>query len=156
MMSVLLQREAFDAGAALAPLHQLAGGAVASFTGLVRGEGGLTELFLEHHPGMTLSVMEGLTGEAVARWSLLGAVVIHRHGPLVPGDAIVLVGTAARHRGAALDACAFLIDRLKTEAPFWKRETFSDGRVRWVEPRASDDVAARRWDGPIAERAGTM
>ena len=75
----------------------------------------------------------------------MGVTLIHRHGPLHPGDPIVLVATAATHRGAALEACAALIDRLKTEAPFWKRETFADGRTSWVEPRAADDVAAARW-----------
>jgi molybdopterin synthase catalytic subunit len=156
MITVRLQAEPFDPGAALAPLAQLDGGGIASFTGWVRGEGGLTELLLEHHPRMTLTVMESLAEAAAARWALLGLVLIHRHGPLAPGAPIVLVGTAARHRGAALDACAFLIDRLKTEAPFWKRETFADGRVRWVEPRVSDTAAAERWDAPIAEAPPTL
>jgi molybdopterin synthase catalytic subunit len=151
MIAVRLQAEAFDPGVALAPLHALDCGGVASFTGLVRGDGGLTELFLEHHPGMTLTVMEALAVDARARWSLMGVVLIHRYGALQAGAPIVLVGTAARHRGAALESCAFLIDRLKTEAPFWKRERFADGRAAWVEPRESDMDAARRWTAPIAE-----
>lgn len=145
MIAVRLQAEPFAAGAEMARLERLGGGGVASFTGIVRGEGGLTELLLEHHPNMTLPMMRDLAETAAARWNLLGATVIHRYGALHPGDPIVFVGTAARHRGAALDACASLIDRLKTEAPFWKRETFADGRVTWVEPRASDDAAAARW-----------
>lgn len=156
MIEVRVQAEPFDAGHALGPLERLGGGGVASFSGLVRGDGGLTELFLEHHPFMTAQVLRALTEQAVARWELLGAVVIHRHGPLIPGEAIVLVGTAARHRGAALESCAFLIDRLKTEAPFWKRETFADGRRQWVEARDADTAAAGRWDATIAEAGGTL
>ena len=145
MIEVRLQADPFDAGAELKRLDALGGGGVASFTGLVRGDDGLTELLLEYHPAMTLAMMQKLADDALARWSLLGATLIHRHGPLGPGDPIVFVATAARHRAAALDACASLIDRLKTDAPFWKRETFGNGRVRWVEPRASDDAAAARW-----------
>ncbi len=145
MIRVSLQAEALDAGAELARLDALGGGGVASFTGIVRGDDGLTELLLEHHPQMTLAMMERLAAEAAARWDLLGLTIIHRHGALGPGAAIVFVATAARHRSEALDACASLIDRLKTQAPFWKRETFADGRQRWVEPRASDDIAAARW-----------
>jgi len=142
---VRLQSEPFDAGAELARLDLLGGGGVASFTGIVRGDDGLTELLLEHHPAMTLDMMEALAAEAVERWDLLGVVVVHRHGALGPGEAIVFVAAAAVHRGAALEACTSLIDRLKTQAPFWKRESFADGRQRWVEPRASDDAAAARW-----------
>lgn len=145
MIAALLQPAAFDAGAEIARLGALGGGGVASFSGIVRGDGGLTELFLEHHPGMTQPVMLAMAEQAAARWRLLGAVVIHRHGALIPGDPIVFVGTAAPHRADALEACAYLIDRLKTEAPFWKRETFADGTTRWIEPRAQDDAAAARW-----------
>ena len=145
MIEVRLQADPFDAGAELKRLDGLGGGGVASFTGLVRGDDGLTELLLEYHPGMTLKMMQALADDAFARWSLLGVTLIHRHGALHPGDPIVFVGTAARHRVAALEACASLIDRLKTDAPFWKRETFGDGKARWVEPRASDDAAAARW-----------
>jgi molybdopterin synthase catalytic subunit len=145
MIEVRLQTAPFDAGAELARLDRLGGGGVASFTGIVRGDDGLTELLLEHHPEMTLAMMQALAEEAVARWTLLGVTLVHRHGTLHPGDPIVFVATAARHRGAALEACASLIDRLKTEAPFWKRETFADGRRSWVEARAADDAAAARW-----------
>jgi molybdopterin synthase catalytic subunit len=145
MIRVTLQRDRFDAGVELARLAELGGGGVASFIGIVRGEDDLTELMLEHHPGMTGKSLRNLAGFAVERWALLGATLVHRYGILHPGAPIVFVGTAARHRSAALDACAALIDRLKTEAPFWKRESFADGRVRWVEPRAADDTAAARW-----------
>jgi molybdopterin synthase catalytic subunit len=145
MIDVRLQAEPFDAGLELGRLDRLGGGGVASFTGIVRGDDGLVELLLEHHSQMTLAMMQALAREAVERWALLGVTIIHRHGPLHPGEPIVFVATAARHRGAALDACASLIDRLKTQAPFWKRETFVDGRSQWVEARASDDVAAARW-----------
>jgi molybdopterin synthase catalytic subunit len=145
VITVRLQREAFDAGAELARMDALGGGGVASFTGIVRGDGGLQELFLEHHPLMTMQMMDDLARDAMTRWSLLGATVIHRHGALTPGEPIVFVATSARHRAAALEACASLIDRLKTQAPFWKRETFADGRVAWVEAKAEDDAAAARW-----------
>jgi molybdopterin synthase catalytic subunit len=145
VIEVRLQAGPFDAGAELKRLDALGGGGVASFSGIVRGDDGLTELLLEHHPSMTLAMMQTLADAAFARWSLLGVTLIHRHGPLHPGEPIVFVGTAALHRAAALDACASVIDRLKTEAPFWKRESFGDGRVRWVEPRVSDDAAAARW-----------
>ena len=145
MIHIRLQAEPFDAGAELARLDSLGGGGVASFTGIVRGDDGLTELLLEHHPEMTLTMLQALAAEAAARWDLLGATIIHRYGALGPGAPIVFVATAARHRAAALEACASLIDRLKTQAPFWKRETFADGRQSWVDPRASDDAAAARW-----------
>jgi molybdopterin synthase catalytic subunit len=100
---------------------------------------------LEHYPGMTERALQKIADEAWARWPLTGCTVIHRVGRLVPGAPIVLVLTASAHRAAALDSCAFLIDWLKTSAPFWKREEFADGRERWVEAKASDDAAAARW-----------
>ena len=145
MIRVQVQEGPFDAGRELALLGGTGAGGIASFTGVVRGDGGLVELFLEHHAVMTAATLRIMTEQATARWELLGATVIHRVGALSPGDPIVLVATAARHRGAALDACAALIDRLKTEAPFWKRERFADGRAAWVEARAEDDAAAARW-----------
>lgn len=120
-------------------------GAVASFTGLVRGDDGLVALTLEHYPGMTEAALRALAEAATARWALGAVTVHHRTGPMVPGERIVFVGTAAPHRAAALDACAFLIDALKTRAPFWKHERFADGREQWVDARASDDAAAARW-----------
>jgi molybdopterin synthase catalytic subunit len=89
--------------------------------------------------------MLGMARDATQRWDLVGAILIHRVGALVPGDPIVFVGTASKHRAAALESCAFLIDLLKTAAPFWKRETFVDGTSRWVEARVEDDHAAARW-----------
>jgi molybdopterin synthase catalytic subunit len=122
-------------------------GAVASFIGHVRGGGlrELTALTLEQYPGMTQAACEAAAREAAARWPLTAVTVIHRHGRLTPGERIVLAATASAHRHAALEACAFLIDWLKTRAPFWKREEFADGSARWVEARAEDDAAAARW-----------
>jgi molybdopterin synthase catalytic subunit len=145
MIEARVQQARFDAGAELIRLDRLGGGGVASFTGLVRGDGGLVEFFLEHHPGMTQSAMQAIAQAAAQRWGLLGAILIHRVGTLGPGDPIVFVGTASAHRAAALEACAFLIDQLKTDVPFWKRETFGDGARRWVERHESDDRAAARW-----------
>jgi molybdopterin synthase catalytic subunit len=145
MIDVRVQSEDFDPGASLAVLEASGGGGVASFTGIVRGGGGLVELMLEHHPGMTQSAMREIAEEAARRWPLLGISLIHRHGALIPGDRIVFVGTASAHRAAALESCAFLIDWLKTAAPFWKRERFSDGRAQWVDARVDDDLARRRW-----------
>lgn len=145
MKRVLVQPGDFDTGAELEALGQLGSGGIASFVGLVRGEGGLVAMTLEHYPAMTASALDALADEAASRWALDGVVVIHRVGRLVAGERIVLVATAARHRGAALEACAFLIDKLKTEAPFWKREEFADGSGSWVEARTSDDEAAQRW-----------
>ena len=145
MIRVCVQREGFDGGAELALLEALGSGAVASFTGLVRGDGGLSALTLEHYPGMTEAVLRALAETAKSRWALDGVTIIHRIGAMTPGERIVFVGTASPHRAAALKACGFLIDRLKTDAPFWKQERFADGRSLWVEPRESDDDAAARW-----------
>jgi molybdopterin synthase catalytic subunit len=142
---VRVQAGDFDPGAELARLEALGGGAVASFTGVVRGEDGLVELRLDHYPAMTERALAGIAAEAEARWPLLGVVLVHRFGALVPGERIVFVGTASARRAAALESCAFLIDWLKTKAPFWKRERFVDGRTQWVEARGEDDVAAERW-----------
>jgi molybdopterin synthase catalytic subunit len=146
---IRVQREDFDPGAEIAALT--AGkthiGGVASFIGLVRdvadGEG-VKAMMLEHYPGMTERQLDEIDKEAHKRWPLDASLVVHRYGRLEPGDRIVLVVTASAHRQAALDACAFLIDWLKTQAPFWKLEDTGDGE-RWVEARASDDKAAARW-----------
>jgi molybdopterin synthase catalytic subunit len=122
------------------------GGAVATFTGLVRADDGVSELTLEHYPGATEAALTRLAEDAMRRWSLGGATIVHRVGPMRPGERIVFVAASADHRAAALEACAYLIDRLKTDAPFWKRETVGDA-ARWVEPRDSDDAAAERWGG---------
>ncbi len=143
---VATQEADFDVAAELARLEALGGGGVASFTGVVRGEGGLSALCLEAYPDMTQNALEAIAAEASSRWSLAGLTLIHRFGTLGVGERIVLVATAARHRAAALDACAFLIDWAKTKAPLWKQEIFADGSRRWVEARAADDVAAAEWD----------
>jgi molybdopterin synthase catalytic subunit len=145
VITVRVSPDPFDTGAEIAALGRDGMGAVASFTGIVRGDGGLTALTLEHYAAMTEAALRALAGEAAARWSLGGITLHHRVGRLVPGDPIVLVACASAHRKDALDACAFLIDRLKTDAPFWKRESFADGRELWVEARSSDDTAAACW-----------
>lgn len=144
-MSVSIQTEDFDTGAEMAALEALGGGGVATFTGVVRGEDGLVALQLDHYPAMTQGQIEGIVAEAQARWPLLGVRVIHRVGRLEPGARIVFVGTVSRHRAAALESCAFLIDWLKSHAPFWKKEHFADGASRWVEARAEDDERAAAW-----------
>lgn len=142
MIRVLVSPAPVDVAAELAALE--VSGAVATFTGLVRADDGVAVLELEHYPGATEAALERLAAEATARWSLAAATIVHRVGPMHPGERIVFVGTASPHRAAALEACAFLIDRLKTDAPFWKRETVG-GEPRWVEARATDDTAAARW-----------
>ena len=145
MICVRVQPEDFDGGAELAALEGKGGGAVASFTGIVRADDGVEAMTLEHYPGMTEKALTMLAEQATARWPLCGVTVLHRVGTLRAGDRIVFVGTASDHRAAALEACAFLIDRLKTDAPFWKKEHRRDGDS-WVEARATDDAAARSWD----------
>jgi molybdopterin synthase catalytic subunit len=144
MIRVAVSDAAIDSGAELAALEAGGAGAVASFTGLVRADDGVGELLLEHYPGATEAALEKLAGEAVGRWALTGAVVVHRVGAMKPGERIVFVGTAAPHRRAALEACAFLIDRLKTDAPFWKRETRGSDAT-WVGEREGDRRAAEEW-----------
>lgn len=145
MSGVSIQAETFDPSSEQAALEALGGGGVASFTGIVRGEGGLAALELHHYPAMTEAQVRRIVDEAMTRWPLLGARVIHRFGRLQPGERIVFVGTASRHRTAALESCAFLIDWLKSEAPFWKKEYFTDGSAKWVEARVEDEVKARDW-----------
>lgn len=145
MIEVRVQPGDFDPAAELARLEALPVGAVASFTGLVRGDDGLAAMTLEHYPAMTETALGAIAGEAARRWPLAGLIIVHRHGRLVPGDRIVFVGTASARRGAALESCAFLIDWLKTDAPFWKREEWGDGSARWVEARCEDDAARQKW-----------
>ena len=145
MSRVSIQSENFDTGAELALLGASGGGAVASFIGVVRGEGGLTALELHHYPAMTKIQVQRIVDEAMERWPLLDVRVIHRFGRLTPGEHIVFVGTASRHRAAALESCAFLIDWLKSQAPFWKKEYFADGGAAWVEARAEDEAKAQDW-----------
>lgn len=145
MIRVSVQHENFDSAVELAALEVLGGGGVASFTGIVRGGGSLIQLELEHYPGMTEAALGRLADDALRRWDLLGVTLVHRIGRLAPGDRIVFVATVSAHRAAALEACAFLIDRLKTDAPFWKKEHFG-GRAEWVDARTSDAIAANRWE----------
>jgi len=143
---IRVQSEDFDPGAEIARLseHSTATGAVASFVGLVRGDDDLTAMTLEHYPGMTERQLEAIEAEARCRWQLLDVTVIHRHGRLLPGDRIVLVVVASSHRGDAFAACEFLMDWLKTKAPFWKMEERS-GRQDWVDAKSEDDSRAERW-----------
>jgi molybdopterin synthase catalytic subunit len=124
-------------------------GAVVTFAGLCRNEGGaLAALELEHYPGMAEAEIARVADEAARRWPLTGLTVIHRFGRILPGQQIVLVVAASAHRAAAFEAASFLMDYLKTRAPFWKREHMRDGTVgRWVEARAEDESAAQRWAG---------
>ena len=151
---IRVQREDFDPGQALAELT--AGrtdiGGIASFVGLVRDMADgkdLSAMTLEHYPGMTEKMLGKIEREAMARWPLSGCLIIHRYGRMEPGERIVMVAAASAHRQAALEACAFLIDWLKTKAPFWKLEESRDGEsAEWVSARDSDDSAAARWEGP--------
>lgn len=151
-MKIRVQTEVFDLGAEVEALRagRLDVGAVASFVGYARdiNDGSdVRAMTLEHYPGMTEKALGTLADEAAARWTLIDATVVHRVGRLLPGDPIVLVAVASRHRGDAFAACEFIMDALKTRAPFWKKEETSAGE-RWVEARASDDAAAARWDPP--------
>ena len=148
-MAIRVQEADFDIGAELAALR--AGdarvGALASFLGLVRdlNDGAaISEMTLEHYPGMTEKALEEIVAEAKGRWDIYDALVIHRVGPLKPCDQIVLVGVTSAHRGEAFAACEFIMDYLKTRAPFWKKEVTPDGS-RWVDARDADDSAATRW-----------
>jgi len=149
-VTVRVQEADFDVGAELTALR--AGdarvGALASFVGLVRDDNhgvGVSEMTLEHYPGMTEKALTAIVDEAKTRWDIYGALVIHRVGPLRPCDQIVLVAVTSAHRGEAFAACEFIMDYLKTRAPFWKREATPDG-ARWVDARDSDDSAAARWN----------
>ncbi|WP_242182283.1 molybdenum cofactor biosynthesis protein MoaE [Sphingomonas sp. CARO-RG-8B-R24-01] len=146
MIAVTVSTAVIDQGAEFEAIASTGAGGIATFVGLVRSDDGVAILSLEHYPGATEAALVTLCEQAAARWDLIGARVTHRVGDMRPGEIVVFVGTAARHRGAALEACAFLIDRLKTEAPFWKKETRGD-ETSWVEPRDSDDAAAARWKG---------
>lgn len=144
MISVSVQPAPIDLAAEIAAVEIKGAGGIATFIGTVRGDGGVTELTLEHYPGMTEGVLIALAEDAFARWGLLGVTIVHRVGAMAPGDHIVFVGTAASHRKEALESCAYLIDRLKTDAPFWKQEK-RGGEAAWVEAKASDEAAAERW-----------
>ena len=148
-MTVKIQTADFDISAEIAALRRgkLKIGAIASFVGVVRdvNEGdAVAEMTLEHYPGMTEKAIEEIIGQARGRWNLHDALVIHRVGTLKPTDQIVLVVVTSAHRQDAFAACEFIMDYLKTRAPFWKKE-LTGGSARWVEARATDDIAAERW-----------
>jgi len=148
---VRVQAEDFDVGRELEALTggRADVGAVASFIGLVRdvNDGqSIRGMTLEHYPGMTEKALANICAQAGERWNLIDTLVIHRVGALAPGDRIVLVGVSGTHRGDAFAACEFIMDYLKTRAPFWKREETPEG-ARWVEAREADESAARRWKG---------
>ena len=151
-MAVRVQPEPFDAGVEIARLS--AGrcdiGAIVTFTGLVRGTsalGALAAMTLEHYPGMTEAELARIEAEAHRRWPLQATLIVHRIGRLEPGAGIVLVAAASAHRQAAFEAAAFLMDYLKTDAPFWKKETTADGTGDWVDARETDNAARTRWGG---------
>ncbi len=151
-MTVRVQTEDFDLSNEIATLRKQAPkvGAVVTFLGTVRdlNEGEhVAEMELEHYPGMTEKSLEAIVAQAKARWNIFDALVIHRVGPLKPLDQIVLVAVTSAHRGEAFDACEFIIDYLKTEAPFWKKEQTPSG-ARWVDARATDDEAMQKWAHP--------
>ena len=147
---IRVQAEDFDVGAECRALAAASGdaGAVVTFTGIVRrgaGAEALRALTLDHYPGMTEKELARIEAEARERWPLSASIVIHRHGRLLPGENIVFVGTASSHRQAAFEAAEFLMDYLKTSAPFWKMEEREEGGTGWVEAKTSDDAAAAKW-----------
>ncbi|MDO5606392.1 MAG: molybdenum cofactor biosynthesis protein MoaE [Paracoccus sp. (in: a-proteobacteria)] len=144
-MLIRVQPEPFDLGALMAGFGAGAG-AVVTFSGLVRDDtGAMVALELEHYPGMTEKAVADIAAQAALRWDLVDLMVIHRHGRLAVGEAIMAVATAARHRSAAFAAAEFLMDYLKSRAPFWKREIGADGPGAWVEARSADEAALDRW-----------
>ena len=148
MHTIRVQAEDFDIAVELAAMRaNLAIGAVASFIGLVRDvndDADVATLTHEHYPAMTEKALAGIVAQAQQRWDIIDCVLVHRVGTLQPGDQIVLVMVASAHRGHAFEACEFIMDYLKTQAPFWKKEATPDGE-RWVESRSSDELAASRW-----------
>ncbi|MCR5877813.1 molybdenum cofactor biosynthesis protein MoaE [Phenylobacterium sp. J367] len=152
-MTIRLTFDPFDPGALLTEFcrGRAEVGAVASFTGLARAEAGsTTTLELEAYPGFTEAAIDKIAGEATRRFGLLDHLILHRVGRIAPGEAIVFVATAARHRREAFEACDFLMDYLKSRAPFWKKEVGPDGE-RWIEPRDQDHADIARWDGQRAD-----
>lgn len=146
-MAIRVQAETFDYGAeSNAFVAQASGaGAVVTFCGLVRDEAGqLSAMEIEHYPGMTEKALAAIEAEARTRWSLTEALILHRYGPMAPGEAIMMVATAARHRGDAFAAAEFLMDYLKSRAPFWKKEHRAQGED-WVAAREDDEAALKRW-----------
>lgn len=148
MLSVRIQPNPFDFGAEAAGFAAVAdgAGAVVTFTGIVRDRpgGGLLRMEIEHYPGMTERALHRIGSEAMARWHLGAALILHRHGPMAPGEPIMMVATAAPHRADAFAAAEFLMDYLKSRAPFWKKEIGADG-AEWVAAKEEDEAALRRW-----------
>jgi len=148
-MTIRVQQAAFAPGAELdAFTARVEGaGAVVSFTGVVRDSdtGGLARMEIEHYPGMTEKAIGAIADEAASRWGLKGWLVIHRHGKLAPGETIMMVATAAAHRAEAFAAAEFLMDYLKSRAPFWKKEVAADGAAEWVAAKDEDEAALGRW-----------
>lgn len=156
-MPVRIQTQDFDAGAEIAALRRNRPevGAIASFIGVCRDANdgtAVTKMTLEHYPGMTERALENIVAEAKNRWNVMDVLVVHRVGELKPTDQIVLVVVTGAHRGEAFSACEFVMDYLKTRAPFWKKEETPQG-ARWVEARSSDDEAAERWSPSKADVA---
>lgn len=156
-MSISIQEQDFDVASELATLRGSSAkiGAMVSFVGLVRDfskDAQIENIFLEHYPGMTEKALGKIIQEATERWNLLGTRVIHRIGALMPNDQIVLVATASLHRGEAFAGCEFIIDYLKTAAPFWKREQTGQG-TQWLETRESDIQRMKHWQGATGESA---
>lgn len=145
---IVVSPEDFDVGAAIDAIGGGAG-AVASFVGTVRGDADVVAMTLEHYPGFTERAIASVADDAQCRWPLTGMTIVHRTGRLSVGDRIVLVACASRHRAAAIEATSFIIDALKTRAPFWKLEHLDDGSDRWVEARGADEAALARWDQAI-------
>ncbi len=145
MIRIAVGPDDFDIGAETLRVAGQGGGAIASFVGQVRDDGNLASLELEHYPAMTDKALREIAETALSEWPLHAVTIIHRVGQLAVGDNIVLVVTGSDHRGAAIESCSFIMDRLKTVAPFWKKETRTDGATKWIEERASDVAASAKW-----------
>ena len=148
-MQVRVQQEDFDLGAQSDAFAAgvCGAGAIVTFTGVVRDAdgGGLEAMEIEHYPAMTQKALTAIAAEAKARWSLADVLVIHRYGRLAPGERIMMVATASRHRKHAFEAAEYLMDYLKSRAPFWKKEILADGKADWVSAKADDEAALERW-----------
>lgn len=145
-MRILAHENDIDVAAELERLSEVDCGGIATFTGIVRRDNGIQALRLEAYPEMAQRALESIAAEARRRWNLSGVTLIHRYGTIAVGGRIVFVGTAAPHRAAALESCAFLMDWTKTRAPFWKEELYPDGRREWVDARYEDERAAAAWE----------
>ncbi len=146
MIRISVGPDDFDIAVETTRVSGQGGGAIASFIGQVRDDGNLQSLALEHYPAMTEKALHKIAETARADWPLHAVTIIHRVGKLAVGDNIVLVITGSDHRGAAIEACSFIMDKLKTVTPFWKKETRTDGTTKWIEERASDVDASQKWD----------